>query len=69
MELEPRFVPIPAEGTEACRMLEMAEGCSVTVCRGEPRDPYEAAAAYSGEPWCPGYCARYAALTTLEKEA
>lgn len=33
------------------------------VCHGDAPDPYAAAMAYSGKPWCPGHCARYVALT------
>ena len=63
MDTEYGFVPLPEEGTDAFRYFEMSEECSVMVCRGEAPDPYAAAAAYSGEPWCPGHCARFVALT------
>ena len=62
------FVPLPEEGTEAFHVLGLTEECSVTVCRGDAADPYEAACAYTGKPWCPGHCARYAALTLWGKE-
>ena len=66
MDTEFGFVPLPGEGTEAYRVFELTEECSVTTCMGDAANPYEAAASYSGEAWCPGHCARYAALTLGE---
>lgn len=62
-------VPEPEEGTEAFEVLMMTEGCSVTECRGEAYDPYEAAVLYTGESWCPGHCARYWELTAPDSPA
>ena len=56
-------VPLPEEGTEAFDALCAAEGCFAWTCQGDAYDPYEAAALYSGEGWCPGHCARYWDLT------
>lgn len=63
MDTEFGFVPLPDEGTDAFRVFGECEECNVMTCRGEAPDPYAAAAAYSGESWCPGHCARYVALT------
>ena len=68
MDTEFGFVPLPDEDTEAYRIFEMCEECNVMTCRGEAPDPYAAARAYSAEPWRPGHCARYAALTLWGKE-
>lgn len=68
MDTESGFVPLPEEGTGAYRVSESTEECSVMTCRGEAANPYEAAEAFTGEPWCPGHCARYAALTLWGKE-
>lgn len=68
MDAEPRFVPPPEEGAEAFEVLGPTEECGITACRGDAADPCEAAAAYSGQPWCPGHCARYAALALRGKE-
>lgn len=68
MDTEFGFVPLPDEDTEAYRIFEMCEECNAMTCRGEAPDPYAAALAYSAEPWCPGHCARYAALTLWGKE-
>lgn len=48
-------------------MFEM-RGERGMACRGEAPGPYAAARAYSAEPWRPGHCARYAALTLWGKE-
>ena len=68
MDTEFGFAPLPEEGTEAFEVLGLTEECGVTACRGDAADPCEAAAAYSGQPRCPGHCARYAALTLRGKE-
>ena len=68
MDAEFGFVPLPDEDAEAYRIFEMCEECNVMTCRGEAPDPYAAARAYSAEPWRPGHCARYAALTLWGKE-
>lgn len=69
METEFGFAPLPEEGTDAYEAFLLTEECSVTTCRGDAPDPYAAALAYSCEPWCPGHCARYAALTLWREEA
>ena len=61
------FVPLPDEGTGAYSVFEM-RGERGMACRGEAPGPYAAARVYSAEPWCPGHCARYAALTLWGKE-
>lgn len=57
------FGPPPEEGTESFALLGLTEERGVMTCRGEAPDPHAAAEALTGEPWRPGHCARYAALT------
>ena len=50
----------PEDGTEAFEIYLETEGCSVTNCRIEATDPFEAAELAGDADWCPGWCRRLA---------